>query len=99
MILVYSEDSYADIGVIGDFIADDDPEQARIFVNRLRAFIETIAENPLRFRLRSEWGSAVRAANFGSYLIIFEHDDACVHILRIANGRRNIPALLSDPET
>jgi toxin ParE1/3/4 len=96
--LLFSEDSFADIGAIGDFIADDDPEQARLFIDRLRQFIDTIADNPRRFRLRSEWGRAVRAANFGNYLIVFEHDDATVHILRIASGRRNMPALISDSE-
>lgn len=95
MKLVYLEDALSDIGEIGDYIAEDDAEQARRFVASLREFIETIADNPRRFRLRSEWGESVRAANFGNYIIVFEHDEAAIYILRIANGRRNIVALLS----
>ncbi|WP_374406586.1 type II toxin-antitoxin system RelE/ParE family toxin [Pelagerythrobacter sp.] len=92
---MYLEDALADISEIGDYIAEDDPEQARRFVAGLREFIETIPENPRRFRLRSEWGESVRAANFGNYLIVFEYDDAAVYVLRVATGRRNIVALLS----
>ncbi|KUO57777.1 MAG: hypothetical protein APF82_02585 [Sphingomonadales bacterium BRH_c42] len=98
MNLVYLEDALTDIGEIGDYIAEDDPEQARRFLASLREFIATIAENPRRFRLRSEWGQSVRAANFSSYLVVFEHDESNVFILRIASGRRNIVALLSDDE-
>ena len=98
MNLVYFEDALADIGEIGDYIAEDDPIQARRFVASLREFIATIADNPRRFRLRSEWGTSVRAANFGNYLVVFEHDDANVYVLRVANGRRNIVALLSGVE-
>lgn len=98
MKLVYSEDASADLIAIGDYIADDDPERARVFVDQLRGFISGIPENPLRFRLRTEWGKAVRAANFGNYLIVFEHDEANVYILRVASGRRDLPSLLSDPE-
>lgn len=98
MNLIYSEDASADLVAIGDYIADDDPEQARIFVDRLRRFISSIPENPMRFRLRTEWGKAVRAANFGNCLIVFEHDATSVYILRVASGRRDLPSLLSDPE-
>ncbi|MEE4199252.1 type II toxin-antitoxin system RelE/ParE family toxin [Erythrobacter sp.] len=92
----YTQDALADIGEIGAYIAEDDTEQARLFVDRLREFIEGIAENPRRFRLRSEWGRNVRAANFRNYLIIFEHDDVNILILRVASGRRNMIALLSE---
>lgn len=96
MNLVYLEDALTDIGEIGDYIAEDDPDQARRFLGSLREFIATIADNPRRFRLRSEWGKSVRAANFGNYFVVFEHDETSVYVLRVANGRRNIVALLSN---
>ncbi|MEL7679882.1 type II toxin-antitoxin system RelE/ParE family toxin [Citromicrobium bathyomarinum] len=96
MNLIYLADAVADIEAIGDYIAQDDPEQARRFFTSLRQFIESIADNPQRFRERVEWGRSVRAANFRKYLIIFEHDDEAVYVLRVASGRRNIVALLSD---
>ena len=62
MKLEYTEQARTDIVEIGEYIAEDNPPRARSFLAELRAFIEQIPENPRRYRLREEWGGAVRAA-------------------------------------
>ena len=94
MKLEYSEDARADIVEIGEYIAEDNRTRAQSFLGELRSFIEQIPDNPRRYRLREEWGGLVRAANYGSYLVIFEYSEDRITILRVASGRRNIADLL-----
>lgn len=94
MKLEYTEQARTDIVEIGEYIAEDNPPRARSFLAELRVFIEQIPENPRRYRLREEWGGAVRAASFGRYLALFEDTGDRVTILRVASGRRNVADLL-----
>ena len=96
MKLEYSEDAEFDIVSIGQHIALDDARIARGFLADLRAFIETIADHPELYRPRLEWGRDVRAARFRNYLVIYEHSNDLVTVLRVANGYRDIPRLLDD---
>lgn len=86
----------ADLRRLGEYIARDSLAQAEEFLHKLRGFIFNIGDYPLRHRTRPEWGGEVRAANFGSYLIIYEVQSDIVLVLRVASGRRNIAALLSE---
>lgn len=91
-----TNDAGADLRQIGEYIGRDSLPQAEEFLSKLRSFIFTLGDYPLAYRLRPEWGSSVRAANFGNYLVIFEVQDSVVLVLRVASGRRNIAALLSE---
>ena len=96
MKILLTADAEADFGDIGEYIARDHPGKAREFQRDLKAFILRIGQAPLSYRVRVEWSGQVRAARFGSYLVIFEVEDDHLLVLRIVNGRRNIPRLLSE---
>lgn len=91
----YTGEAERDFVEIGAHIARDDLPTAIRFQAELEAFIERVASNPQIYRFRAEWGEQVRAARFGSYLVIFDIDGEEMVVLRIVNGRRNIARLLA----
>jgi toxin ParE1/3/4 len=79
---------------IADFIRRDNPERAETFSEELSRKIETVAERPLSFPARPEFGPAMRSALHGSYLILFRFDGDEVIVQRIIHGARDIESLL-----
>jgi toxin ParE1/3/4 len=86
--------AYADMDSIADFIRRDNPERAETFSDELSRKIETVAERPLSFPARPEFGQAMRSALHGSYLILFRFDGDEVVIQRVVHGARDIENLL-----
>lgn len=93
----FTDDAEVDFGEIGEYIARDGLATARAFLGELKAFILRIEGAPKAYRVRSEWSGEVRAARFGSYLVIFELEAENLVVLRIVNGRRTIVRLLREP--
>lgn len=85
----------ADLIGISDEIGRDNPERAVSYVEELLDRTAQAADNPKLYRLQPEWGTAVRCAHHGSYLILFEIDDEGVVVLRYLHGRRNIAQIMS----
>lgn len=96
MTVRYADLAERDFVAIGTHIARDSVPTALRFQAELDAFIEGLADHPLRYRPRDEWGGEVRAARLGRYLVIFAVEPDGILVLRIANGRRDIPALLRE---
>lgn len=96
MTLLYTDDAEADIVNIGRHIALDGRQTAIDFLNRLRGFIEGIPARAQIYRLRTEWGTSVRAASFHGYLVLFETSETTVTVLRVANGKRDIARVLRE---
>ena len=92
-------DARVDLLGIADSIARDNPERAVTYIAELIGHTAQVAERPTIYRLRPEWGEAVRSARFGSYLILFEMSEERVAILRYLHGRRDINKIMSgEPE-
>ncbi len=89
-------DARVDLLDIGDSIARDNPERAVSYIAELLGHTALIAAQPGIYRLRPEWGNAVRTARFGSYLILFEMGAERVTILRYLHGRRDINTIMSE---
>jgi toxin ParE1/3/4 len=83
-----------DLREIAAYIARDNPDRAESFVDELLARIETVFERPLTFPARSEWGTGVRSALYGRYVIIYRLGVDFVEILRVIHGARDIDSLL-----
>ena len=99
MNFAFTPDAQVDLLDIGETIARDNPERAESFVAELLDRTAQIAGQPTLYRQRPEWGSAVRSARFGSYLILFEMSEEGVTILRYLHGRRDIGSLMpKEPE-
>ncbi|MCM0000986.1 MAG: type II toxin-antitoxin system RelE/ParE family toxin [Erythrobacter sp.] len=95
----FTPDAQVDLLDIGETIARDNPERAASYVAELLDRTAQIACQPTLYRLRPEWGTAVRSARFGSYLILFEMSEEGVTILRYLHGRRDIGTLMpKEPE-
>lgn len=60
-----------DLDAIADYILEDDPARAVGFVDELTARFRVIAERPLSFPARPEFGPGLRSALYGNYVIIF----------------------------
>lgn len=89
-------DARADLLDIANSIARDNPERAVTYVAELIDQTVQVADQPGLYRLRPEWGSAVRSARFGPYLILFELSAERVVILRYLHGRRDITKIMSE---
>lgn len=87
-----AEDDLIDIA---DAIGRDNPGRAVSYVDELLDRTAQAADNLELYRLRPDWGAAVRCARHGSYLILFEIDDEGVVVLRYLHGRRNIAQIMS----
>ena len=87
-------DAETDLLAIADFIGRDSPGTAVGYVEQLLNHCSAVAENPQMYRERTEWGEKVRAAPFGSYLVIYDFDGLEVKILRVLHARRNISSIL-----
>lgn len=99
MNFAFTPDAQVDLLDIGETIARDNPERAASYVAELLDRTALIAGQPTLYRLRPEWGSAVRSARFGAYLILFELSEDGVTILRYLHGRRDIGSLMpKEPE-
>jgi plasmid stabilization system protein ParE len=90
----FTPDAQVDLLDIGETIARDNPERAASYVSELLDRTAQIAGQPTLYRLRPEWGKAVRSARFGSYLILFEMSEEGVTVLRYLHGRRDIGSLM-----
>lgn len=94
MKLVISSDAEADLTAIGEYIARDDPEGSAKFTDDLLDRCSHTAERPRAYRLRPEWGKAIRAGRHGSYMIVFEIDGEHVVVLRVIHAKQDIAAIL-----
>lgn len=62
----------ADLAEIWDYIAQDDPERATTFLSSLESVFETLANQPMMGRERSELGENVRSFPAGRYAIYYQ---------------------------
>jgi toxin ParE1/3/4 len=83
-----------DLRDIATYIARDNPQRAVSFIQELNETIRHVAERPLIFAVRDEWGGDRRSALHGNYHIIFEASNDTVTVLRVLHGARNIPDIL-----
>ena len=91
---VISRRADSDIDGIAAYIADDNPERAVSFILEIRQHFTVVADRPLSFPAKAEWGPKKRSALIGKYHIIFEVKDDEVQIQRVIHGARDIGNLI-----
>ncbi len=69
-------------------------DQADLYIDRLVAVSELLAEFPELARLREEFTLAVRIHPAGSHLVVYRGRAEGVDVLRILHNQRNLLALL-----
>lgn len=86
-----SDEALRQITAIGDYIAKNSPENARLWVVRLRMTIDTLGSFPKRHAVlyaAAEVGRDVRQTFFGVYRILYEIQGDTVYVLTVRHGAR-----------
>jgi toxin ParE1/3/4 len=81
----------ADLIAIGDFIAQDSPDNARRFLAKLRAHISTLKHFPARHGTAPEAehaGVDLRQLIHGMYRVLYTFDDKQVIVHAVRHGAR-----------
>ena len=87
----YAETARRDLHAIGTYICGAAGEAvADVFMRRLIAKVESLRFMPMRFRVREELQSGLRALSIEKYLIFYRVMDDTVYIIRVLHGARNI---------
>jgi toxin ParE1/3/4 len=89
-----SPQAEADLEEIGDYIADDNPENARRFIERLTSKLEALGRHPMMGRARPELRSDMRSFPYGAYLILYRSVGDGVEIVRVVHAARNLDDLI-----
>lgn len=79
-----------DIEGIAVYIAQDDPNAAAEYVDRLQARFQILAENPRMGRDADDFGVDVRAFPIGNYVVFYRAVSGGVLIVRVLHGARNL---------
>jgi len=86
-----SDEALRQITAIGDYIAQDSPDNARRWIARLRAEVDTLRTFPERHAVlytAAEAGREVRQTFYGVYRILHEIQDDTVYVLTVRHGAR-----------
>lgn len=95
MKVIFSARAREGLAEIGDFIAQDSPRQARIFVNKLRAKAIQIGRTPRAYPLLPHHKDrGIRRRAYKNYLIFYRIDDNQVSIVHILHASRDFEAVL-----
>ena len=86
----FTELAESDLTQIALTIAADSPQAALRFVDELRRHCEQLTDHPARNRLREEYGSGMRVAVHGKYLIFYADCGSAIVIERILHGSRHL---------
>lgn len=97
MMVRWTERAVADLFAIGDYIALDNPRDARSWVERLRQRAEVAAELPNLGRVVPEIGrSDVREVFVRAYRIVYRVVDDAIVVLTVFEGHRQLGSI--DPD-
>ncbi len=91
--LRYSQDACADLREIARFIAQDKPDAAHQWIEKIKSKCSFAASNPDLGEARPDLGEGVRFTLVGSYVIFYRRSGSAVEISRVIRGDRDIQRL------
>ncbi len=83
----------ADLDDLWLFIAQDDPNSANRFIDRIAETCNLLAENPLMGRGRPELAPDLRSFPVGNYIIFYQTLVDGIEIVRIVGAARDLDAI------
>lgn len=93
----FTTEAVADLRLIGDYIAKENPPRALSFIDELEQKCLTIATTPKAFPLVPRYERyGIRRRLHGSYLIFYRVELEHVVILHILHGAMDYAAILFD---
>jgi toxin ParE1/3/4 len=75
---------------IWEFIAEDSPDRADEFLDRLEGTLQTLARNPGMGRRREELLAGLRSFPIGNYVVFYREIEGGIDVIRILRGSRDI---------
>lgn len=84
----------ADLEMIGDYIARDNPKRAVSFIQEIRQHCEDIVTTPHAYPLAPEFGKDIRKLPHGNYLILYTVTNTHVVIVHIVHGAKRIQRII-----
>jgi len=75
---------------IWDYIADDSPDRADTFLDRIEAKLSLLAQNPSLGKKRPELLSDLRSFPIGNYVVFYQQVDTGIDVVRLLHGSRDI---------
>ncbi|MDD5056254.1 MAG: type II toxin-antitoxin system RelE/ParE family toxin [Sideroxydans sp.] len=97
--LEFSEWARKDLLGIARYIARDNPQRARSFVNELRQQCALLLEQPGLGIARPDLAEDLRQLPFGRYLIFFSETDCGILVERVLHSARNISSQFEESST
>lgn len=82
-----------DLEGIEDFIAQDDVDQALVFLDRLYKAMALLATQPEMGRARPELGPTLRSFPVGQYVLFYEPGASSIDVVRVLSGSRDVDAV------
>jgi toxin ParE1/3/4 len=95
----------ADLIEIWNYIADDSPANADVFIDKLYEMLQVLASQPGSGRRREELAPEMQSFPFGRYVIFYQAVTNSIEIVRILHGARDIESIFeghvksSDPSS
>jgi toxin ParE1/3/4 len=87
----FSADAEADLLAIVEFIAQDNPNAARVWLQAIRERCDLLATHPLTGESRPGFGIAgCRSVSVGMYVIFFCSTPNGLEIARVLHGSRDL---------
>ena len=75
---------------IWDYIADDSPDRADDFLDRVESKLMTLAQNSGLGRKRSELLPDLRSFPIGNYVVFYQQIEGGIDVIRLLHGSRDI---------
>jgi toxin ParE1/3/4 len=85
-----------DVDQIWDYIAEDSPEHADAWVDRLDAKLRVLASQPMIGRAREELAPRLRSLPFGRYAIFYLPLHDGIDVVRVLHSARDIDAVFGE---
>jgi toxin ParE1/3/4 len=92
--LIISEPAISDLNEIWMFIAQDNPVNADIFINKLYDECEKLTMQPRVGRSREELLPDLRSIAYKNYIIFYRINGEYIEMVRILHGARDIDSII-----
>jgi toxin ParE1/3/4 len=78
---------------IWDYIADDSPDRADDFLDRIESKLLTLAQNSGLGRKRPDLLPDLRSFCIGNYVVFYQQIEGGIDVIRVIHGSRDIEEL------
>jgi plasmid stabilization system protein ParE len=88
-----------DLAALFDYIAQDaGVDRAEMVLRRIEQTLQVLASWPLVGRVRRDLDGTPRVFSVWPWLVVYEPIVDGILVWRILDGRRDVPAIIGDPE-